>query len=276
MNYYCLVAGLPDINAEDTKGAASLVELKVQLLAELSKSDGMLLKLLYATYDNQNFLAYLENHDAELHPAGNLDTHDWDELVALMKEFENAEDKRLMPYIQTFFNHFTDEKTETELFSREDTLASLYYEFAMKSENAFIRKWFEYNLNVNNMLTAIACRKHGFDSKTQILGSNQVANNLRISNARDFGLTGLFDDYELLMRISEEPDLLEREKKIDALKWNWLDENTFFNYFTIEKILAFVLKIGMIERWKILSVEKGAQIFRQLLADLKEGVKFEN
>jgi hypothetical protein len=40
--------------------------------------------------------------------------------------------------------------------------------------------------------------------------------------------------------------------------------------------LAYVLKIEMLERWKPLSVEKGTQIFRELLVGMKEGVKFEN
>jgi len=37
----------------------------------------------------------------------------------------------------------------------------------------------------------------------------------------------------------------------------------------------YVLKVQMVERWKTLSIEKGAQIFRQILADLKSEVKFE-
>lgn len=276
MNYYCLVAGLPDINADDTKGVASLLVLKEQLLEELSKSDGILLKLLFSAYDNRNLLTYLKNHDAELNPAGNLTTHDWDELVALMREFENSTDNRLLPYIHAFYSQLNGEKSENEIISNEDLLTTLYYEFAMNSDNAFVRNWFAYSLNVNNLLTAIACRKHGFDTKPYIIGNNEVAKNLRLSNARDFGLAGIFSDFDLVFRISEESNLIEREKKIDALKWTWLDENTFFNYFSIEKILAFVLKVEMVERWKLLSFEKGSQIFRQLLAELKQGVQFED
>jgi hypothetical protein len=276
MNYYCLVAGLPDINADDTKGILSLSELKLQLLEELSQSDGELLKIIFATYDNQNFLTYLKNHEAALHPAGNLTLNDWDELLALMKEYENPVDKRLLPYIITFYQTLSDDKSDSALLSKEDLLTTMYYDYALKSDNLFLRKWFEFNLNVNNLLAGIACRKHGFDPKTYIIGNNEVANAIRHSNARDYGVSGLFEEYEMVIRISEESDLLEREKKIDALKWAWLDENTFFNYFSIEKILAFVLKIEMIQRWKILSVEKGGQVFRQLLAELKEGVKFED
>jgi len=85
--------------------------------------------------------------------------------------------------------------------------------------------------------TAIACRKHDFDPKAMIIGQNEISNTIRQSNARDFGLSGMFDQLEVLMRIAEETDLLEREKKIDALKWEWLDENTFFHYFGWKKYL---------------------------------------
>ena len=32
----------------------------------------------------------------------------------------------------------------------------------------------------------------------------------------------------------ETEELVEREKKIDLLRWNWMEEATFFNYFTAE------------------------------------------
>ncbi|MCE5331028.1 MAG: DUF2764 domain-containing protein [Bacteroidales bacterium] len=274
MNYYCLVAGLPDIQAEDMKSAISMLELKNELLEQLSPSDARLLKLLFSRYDNENLLAFLANKDAVLNPVGNFTSDDWTQLVALMNESENPKDIRLFPYIQKFHSTYSDEKLAAEGVSREDYLATLYFEEAMKSENVFLHNWFEYNLNINNIMTAIACRKHGFDLRSLVIGNNEVAVTIRQSNARDFGLTGMFEHLDLVLRIAEENDLLEREKKIDALKWAWLEENTFFHYFSVEKILAFVLKMEMIDRWKMLSVEKGAKIFRDLLGNLKEGVKF--
>ncbi len=276
MNYYCLVAGLPDIQAEETKSVVSLFDLKSDLLNELSSEDVKLLRLLFAKYDNENLLTYLQNQESDLNPAGNLNSQDWKELIALMKEFEKPVDTRLLPYIHTYYTNQSDDSFGTEAISREDYLSALYYEYAMKSPNKFVNKWFEYNLNINNLLTAIACRKYGFDIKNLVIGNNEVASVLRQSNARDFGLTGLFDDFETILRIAEESDLMEREKKIDALKWAWLEEHTFFNFFSVEKVLAFVLKIEMIERWKMLSIDKGEQIFRELLAELKQGVQFEN
>ena len=276
MNYYCLIAGLPDIQADDTKALTPLADLKKELSEQLSDMDRDLLNLLFAAYDNRNLLTWLSDKEATLHPAGNLTADDWAELVALMREFEQPKDARLLPYIHTFYSTYNDESRAGNSISNEDYLAGLYYEFAMKSSNRFLQKWFEFNLNINNLLTAIACRKHDFDPKAMIIGQNEISNTIRQSNARDFGLSGMFDQLEVLMRIAEETDLLEREKKIDALKWEWLDENTFFHYFGVEKVLAFVLKVEMLERWRMLSVEKGAQIFRELLAGMKQGVKFDN
>lgn len=248
--------------------------LKKDLMEQLSASDAGLLKLLFAAYDNTNFLAFLRNKEAALHPLGNLTTDDWQQLTTLMQEFEKPNDARLLPYFNTFFSNYVTDKLGSEGILEEDYMATLYYDYAMKNDNAFLRSWFEFNLNVNNILAAIACRKHGFDPKKFVIGQNEVAQAIRTSNARDFGLHGMFDELEVVMRIAEEENLLEREKKIDALKWSWLEENTFFHYFSVEKVLAYVLKMEMIERWKMLSAEKGAKIFRDLLGSLKEGVKF--
>lgn len=275
MNYYYLIAGLPDLYLESDKTYLPLAALKAELLEQLSDADAQLLKLVFAKFDNDNWLKYLQNKEAQLNQLGNLQTSDLEQLHSLLQEFDKPKDSRLLSYIQSFYNTYNDEKLLSQGVSHEDYLSGLYYEFAMQSDNLFLRNWFEFNLNINNVLTAIACRKHGFDAHTLVISNNEVAQTLRSSNARDFGLQGIFDQLEPVLRIAEEPNLLLREKQIDALKWQWLDENTFFNYFGVEKVLAFVLKSELLERWKPLTMEKGNEVFRELLGNLKEGVNFE-
>lgn len=272
MNYYCLVAGLPDLHAEDAKGFLSPQELRVELTGQLSVADAQLLTLLYAKYDNQNFLKYLKQHDTVLNPMGNLTSNDWEELIALMQESENPQDNRLLPYFFSYYQYIHEEEHLNNGISPEDYLSGLYYEYAMKANNEFLRSWFEFNLNLNNLQTAIACRKHGYDQQKLIVGHNEVARKLRHTHARDYGIGGMFGYTDEVLKAAEESDLMEREKKIDAIKWAWLDEHTFFNYFSVEKILAFVLKTEMLERWRMLSFEEGAAIFRNLLTSLKQGV----
>jgi len=275
MNYYYLIAGLPDLYIEDTKLFLPLLDFKKELLVQLAPSDIELIKLLFAKYDNQNFLLYLANKEAELNPLGNLTSEDWQQLITLMKETEHPNDKRLLPYIQQFYAVYYEEEFWSEGISKEDYLSTLYYEYAMNNNNDFLKSWFEFNLNINNILVAVACRKYGIDQKKVIVGNNEIAQILRTTNARDFGLTNIFENLETLLQIAEETDLLQREKEMDAFKWKWLEENTFFHYFSVEKILAFVIKMEILERWQPLSVEKGTQIFRTMVNHLKESVNFE-
>ena len=62
-----------------------------------------------------------------------------------------------------------------------------------------------------------------------------------------------------------------REKKIDLLKWNWLEENTFFKTFDIESVFAYLLKLEMIERWVTLDKDAGEKTFRSLVKGMKKG-----
>ena len=66
--------------------------------------------------------------------------------------------------------------------------------------------------------------------------------------------------------------LFERERNIDLLKWHWLDEQTFFNYFGIERVFAYLVKLEIIERWIALDPAEGGKIFRELIDGLKKTV----
>ncbi|MDR0757892.1 MAG: DUF2764 domain-containing protein, partial [Tannerella sp.] len=163
----------------------------------------------------------------------------------------------------------SEEKNDNPLISWEDRLSTLYYDYAMKSPNLFISGWFELNLNIGNILTAVNCRNHKLDKTAYIVGNNEVADLLRSSGARDFGLGEMLDYLPELFRIVEEPNLMMRERRTDLLKWAWLDEQTFFKTFDIETIFAYLLRIEMIERWTSLDKAKGEQAFRELVGAIK-------
>ena len=155
----------------------------------------------------------------------------------------------------------------------EDRLAQLYYAHAMNSGNAFVERWFRFNLDLNNFLTAITARRYKLDVKNLIVGNSEVAKALRTSNSRDFGLTGLMDSFEEIMRISEIENLVERERRLDVFKWEWMEEASFFDYFSVEKLFAFLIKVQIIERWMTLDAEAGGELLRSMIRQLKEEVK---
>ena len=166
-----------------------------------------------------------------------------------------------------------DEAFEPELTAEQR--AALYYDFGMRSKNKFVRQWFEFNLNLNNILTAIICRENGWDIKNAVVGNGFVAETIRANTTvRDFNLKAELDYFPAIMQIVETENLMEREQKIDALRWQWLEENTFFKYFSVERIIAFYLRCTMLNRWNILTVEEGERVFREIIEKLKTDVKF--
>lgn len=161
--------------------------------------------------------------------------------------------------------------------SEEDFRTQLLYEQGMCCRNKFVRKWFEFNLNLNNVLAAAICRKHGYDPQKVIIGNNEVAELLRKGSiTKNANLLALLPELKDIVSLTEIADLSERERYIDALRWQWLEDATLFNYFDVEAVLAYYLKTTILHRWDNLTKEHGEQVFRTLLADLKKDVKFDN
>ena len=126
MNYYCLVAGLPDLQMNITNNVPAMDTLLEELYATLTTKDVALLNLLRMQYDNHNLLAYLENKEAALDPLGILSPKDWDELITLMNELDTPKDQRLQPYILEYYRTISDEKLAVNIASKEDFLSTFF------------------------------------------------------------------------------------------------------------------------------------------------------
>lgn len=269
--YYYLVAGLPDISLEDGKLSYTISDFRAESYGDLSAKDQALIDLFYLKYDHADLLSLLKDKDAVTQGKGNFSSKDLLQLIASVKEGEKP-DAKFPSYLYDFIAQYLALPAD-ELYKAENLLASAYYAYAMKSKNPFIASWFEFNLNINNILAAFAARKYKMNVAEVIVGDTDVCEMLRTSNARDFGLSETLDYFEPLQRLVETDDLVEREKKVDQLKWKWLEDASFFHYFTIERLFVFLLQLEMIERWVLLDKEKGSELFRQMIQNLKDEVQ---
>ena len=269
MNYYCLIAGLPDIEIEDNKLTFSVANFKEEVRPQLSAADAELLDMFYMKFDNQNLLRFLKSKEAIFDERGNFTKDELEESF----QFIGEDNKFFPPYFNIFMPEYreaqTQQATTTNAFW-ENRLTELYYQWAMKCSNEFISRWFEFNQNLNNILAAYTNRKYKIE--VEVVGDNEVAESIKTAKQRDFGLTGVVEHFDIIQRLADETDLFEREKKIDLLKWQWLDEQTFFKYFSIERVFAYILKLEIIERWVSLDPAEGGKLFRSLIDSLKDNV----
>ena len=269
--YYYLVAGLPDIALDDGKLSCTVSTFREELYPALSAEDKKLVDLFYLKFDNKDLLCLLKDKDAATQGNGNFSAEQLLTLIAAVREGD-AVDKCIPPYMAQFVQKYLELQPE-DTARAEDMLAAEYYSYAMKAKNKFVASWFEFNLNLNNIFAALAARKYKMDLQDIIVGDNEVCSQLRTSNARDFGLNETLDYYETIQRIAETDELVDREKKTDMLKWKWLEDESFFNYFTIERLFVFLLQLEMIERWIALDKETGNSLFREMIQNLKGQVQ---
>ena len=269
--YYYLVAGLPDIALDDGKLSYTVSSFRQELYPALSAEDKKLVDLFYLKFDNKDLLTLLKDKDATTDAIGNFTAEELRTLISAVREGD-AIDKNIPPYMATFIEKYLTLQPE-ETLRAEDLLSAEYYKYAMNAKNKFIASWFEFNLNLNNIFAALAARKYKMDLQDIIVGDSEVCTQLRTSNARDFGLNETLDYYEAVQRIAETDELVEREKKTDLLKWKWLEDESFFNYFTIERLFVFLIQLEMIERWISLDKESGNSLFREMIQGLKDQVQ---
>lgn len=239
MGYEFLLSGLPELTANSAAPMSD--EALLELLREtLKEQDLRELELLDMQNNNEVVLDLLTRYDDSI-----IDQPIWWDDVR-------------------------------DVLSEEDLRSQILYEYGRHHGCRFVREWYAFNQDVNNVMAATVCRKHGFDVRKAIVGTNEVAAILRKNPAqKDFGLAAYLDNLNEIIAVAEEENLMERERKLDALRFIWLEDRTRFVDFSIENVLAYRLQTKMLNRWVGLTLEEGEKIFRELVADMKKGIKLD-
>lgn len=268
--YYCLVAGLPDLFFGENKPGFDRSQFREELERQLNPADLERIRLLFLHADNQNLLNLVFNRNLPFNTAGNYNREFMENQIEL---------PALLPAYMTEFINWA-KKLELREYSleAENKLNTLFYDYVLREKNEFVANWFRFELNVKNVLTAFNCKQFNYEPEKQLIDAdtNKSVYNQLIGNR----LKPEFFEEELpfaeqIFRVAgSDSTILEKEKAIDKIKWDYLDEFTFFHYFTIEKIVSFTLKTGIIERWLKLDPETGASLLQKLIDEIKTSYKF--
>lgn len=274
-NYYYLISGLADISLDDSKPALTVEQFRSEVFDSLSGPDRKVMELILLENDCRNLISALrasattDNQDFTVLENSLYDKEQLENLIACVKTQESCPDY-IPQFMYRFVQEWLDDSWHDLAGFAEDRLWALFYEYAMQCDNGFVSSWYGFNLDVNNIQTAITARKYSIDMQNVIVGNNDTATALRTSGARDWGLSQELDYFDDVVRLLEEDDLSQRERKFDMLRWRWLEDNSFFNYFTVERLFSYLVRLGMVERWNNLDREEGQRLFRKLIGELKE------
>jgi len=155
----------------------------------------------------------------------------------------------------------------------KDQMGLEFYKEALSSRIGFIRDFFQFDLNVRNQKVRYLNQALGREPGKDILS-------LRDPEAEETGLEPEepeFKESAKLQSILEGNDILARERGIDDLYWDKIDELTLFDYLNFDRILGIMVKMMIIRRWLILDEQTGREMFKRLVDEVRgtfKGVEY--
>ena len=193
-------------------------------------------------------------------------TPDWrkgetvlDGYLAQVRELLSAKDNEVVDFIIKGFD--------------KDQIGLDFYKEALSHKIGFIREFFQFDLDVRNQKVSYLNQALGRDPEKDILKmSDPEAEENRLEpEAPEFKEAGR------LQAVLEGSDILSRERGIDDLYWDKIDQLTLFDYLNFDKILGVVAKMMIIRRWLILDENTGRAMFKKLVDEVRgtfKGVEY--
>jgi len=249
MKYYFLLTYLPDIHRDDRK-------IKVRfgdILAErdyIGTEDWQDIELLLLGRDILLVERLLSGKEIDIEHTL-YDKEYWKEQTKTPKEVPLF----LEEFLQTVAIDGFD-------IPKSDQLYDIYYSYVIeKATYPLLRDYFRFERDLKNILAAIRARRQGLSPADYIIGKGELVEQLGLSNAEDFGLGQELPWIEQLLGTT---DPLPLEDTIEQLIWQYLDEKTVQIYFDFDLLLAYLIKLQLLEKRLALSEDQGMKIVRKL------------
>ena len=135
----------------------------------------------------------------------------------------------------------------------ENTLGADFYAKAAKSKNRFIREYFDFDARLRNLKVQYLAKRLGKKAEDYTLEMPEAD----------------FEEAAQIASIMDDADFVERERKMDELKWEKASDIARMDYFNMNAILAFLVKAKTVQRWAELDPVKGQEMFKKLVEEIR-------
>ncbi len=264
-NYYTLVAGFREYAIDADRKGFDAAAIRSEVLEELTAKDRRTVELLYGYYDCENLAARRAGRAAH-NPLGNLTAEEIDAELRQPKLLP----EELADVIRAFADPEGEEAERIDTAQRFETaLFGAYYARCARSGCRFLREWSEFDRALRNVTAAVTARTLGRAVDEATVGEGEIVEQLRRSSASDFGLRGELGWLDaLLAAAGDEQNIVEKEHKIDLIRWNEAEALSTFDYFDINAVIAYLVRVNIVARWSLLDPARGRELFERLMAGL--------
>ena len=135
----------------------------------------------------------------------------------------------------------------------EERLGTDFYTKAVECKNRFIREYFDFDGRLRNLKVQYLARRLGKQGDGYLVELPEAD----------------FEEAKQIQDIFADADFVEREQKMDELKWEKASDIARMDYFNMNAILAFLVKAKTVQRWVELDPAKGQEMFKKLVQEIR-------
>ena len=264
-SYYALVAGLREYTLDaETKGF-DIKDIIAEVEEALSSSDMKVVELLYTYYDCENIIN--RHGGSSVHnPLGLLSSEEVEEELRTPSRLATP----LAKVIRAYAAPESEDAEDMDLsqpFAK--SLMTAYYNLCATSKSRLLREWSNLDRTIRNIVAATVARRQAVAIESVIVGEDSTTESLARSSAADFGLRAELPFVEqLVTAVADEHNMIEKERKIDNIRWAELAELSTFDYFDLNAVIAYLVRVNMVARWAALDAKTGREMFERLVSEL--------
>ena len=267
-HYYYLIASLPDLKwegeapfpitafLEENETALSPLSDNVNdiiLLNDLKNMHGYI-KVQCADYITGSSKRSREAMDAEFYGPSLFDKE-------TIRKFL-VEPDELPEFIVSFL---AENKEFAERYENYDSLYAEYYDYLGEKDSDFFKNYSLFKSSLRKVIAAFRARSQGLDMETSVPGSDEITDTILANRtASDFGLKNIFSYIGEMVEVFKE-DTLNREKKMDRIRFLFLQNFTGEDPFREDCVYAYIFQLLILDRWQMLDREKGKQIVSNIV-----------
>ena len=264
-SYYALVAGFKEYALDGEMKGFDIEAILSEVFEVLSSKDRKTVELLYAYYDCENLISR-HNGSSTYNALGRLSNEEVEEELRRPSLLIEPLAKVVRAYASPE-SEDAEDMDLTQPFAK--ALMTAYYKACAASGSRLLREWSTADRTIRNIVAATLARRQGVAVESVVVGGDSVAASLSRSSAADFGLRTEIPYVEpLIAAVIDEHNMMEKERKIDNIRWSVLSELSSFDYFDINAVIAYLVKVNMVARWAALDAKSGREMFDRLVSEL--------
>lgn len=116
-------------------------------------------------------------------------------------------------------------------------------------KNTVLNEWKRFDSDLRNELVKIRAQRKHIDPAKYLRNERYVS----------------VDIFLLLSSITRNPSIVESERLLDQIKWNFLDELALGHYFDLCALAVYALKLLLLEKWENINTADKAGLLEQAL-----------